>query len=186
MESFHDFLKRIKLFADLSEQEIDEILRLTNRMRIKAGTLICQEGDFGQSMYVIREGVVRVERQSASKTPLKLARMSEGMVIGEMALVDDQPRSATLVAETDCILYEIQRIDFEDFKAEQHPAAYKLLRAIAFDCCERLRSVNQQIKTYTENPKALFEPDVTLGLRAEEITLTKRLKGFLRLFGATD
>ncbi|RJO66102.1 MAG: cyclic nucleotide-binding domain-containing protein [Myxococcales bacterium] len=181
-ETFHDFIRRVQLFADFSEEEASALLRLTNRVRFTAGGTICTEGSPGKFMYIIREGVLRVERQSDTGKPFTIARLGEGQVVGEMSLVDDAPRSASLVAETDGVLYEIRREDFETMKKEMNPAAYKLLRAIAKGECERLRRVNQQVEHYLQNPMALFDVRIETGTMKRSATpdLAER---FLSFFG---
>jgi len=180
-ESFHDFLGRVAMFKEFTAQEIDELLRITNRVRFKPEQVICRAGEDGDCMYIIREGIIKVMARNERGADFILARLSEGEVVGEMSLVDDAPRSATLVAETDAVLYEIYRADFSDLKDEMNPSAYKLLREIAKSSCHRLREVNVQIHHYMDNPAKLFEPEVKSGI--ESTTVTDRAKRFLKLFG---
>ncbi len=177
-ETFHNFLSRVALFQDLTDPEIDELLRITNRVRMKPGDVVTQEGDEGDSLYIIREGVVQVKRRT-SGGEIVIARLSEGEVIGEMALIDGAPRSASLVAETAGTLYQVRRDNLDILKSEMSPAAYKILRAIALICCERLRDINTQIQHYIENPATLFEPEVKTGTTEAKGRVSK----FLNLFG---
>jgi CRP-like cAMP-binding protein len=181
-ETLHDFFRRLALFADFNERELDDFLRLSNRLRLNTNDVLCREGDEGHSMYIIREGVVRVERDAGNGQPLTLARLSEGMVVGEMALVDEAPRSASLVAESEGIVYEFRRRDFEALRDGMHPAPYKLMRAISLDCCERLRRVNGQIEDFIHNPASLFAPDIRSDAQPEA-GVAGRVKSFLKRFG---
>lgn len=177
-ESFHEFLSRMSMFKDYSESEIDELLRITNRARFKPGTAICAQGERGDSMYIIRSGIVSVQTAAPTGATVTLARLSEGMVVGEMSLIDNSPRSASLVAESEVVLYVISRANFDRLKAEMNPAAYKLMRAIGQVCCERLRDVNEQISHYMEDPMRLFEPEVKTGSTDKTRILADRFKGF--------
>ncbi len=180
-ETFHEFCGRVRIFSDFSEPELDELLRITNRVRIKKGQLLCKEGGDGDSMFVIREGVVRVVGKTAMGGIVPLARLSEGHVVGEMALIDESPRSATLEAESDVVVYTIRRSDFQVLKEELNPVAFKLIRALGREACERLRDANVQIQHYLHNPAELFVPDVLSGMEPPKET-KKLTQTFLRFF----
>lgn len=180
-ETFHEFIRRVAMFKDFNDEEIDEILRIMNRIQVHPMQVIAKEGEIGDRMFLVREGVVQVKRILPGGREMILARLSSGMVIGEMSLMDDEPRSAHLVAESEGVLYAMRRRDLDDLKAEMHPAAYKLLRSIATICCERLREVNDQIQRYLDNPVKLFEPEIRHGM--ESATIKDRINRFLKIFG---
>lgn len=183
-ESLVEFLGRLELLDGFSQAEIEALLPLCNRVKAQAGDVICHEGDIGDMMYVIREGVVSIQRRVGRGDPIVLARLSEGMVVGEMSLVDDAPRSATLVAESESLLYKISSRDFGELKLDMDPAAFKLLRAIAGICCDRIRDVNSQVQGFIENPAILFEPEVRSDhLAPSAETVLSRVKSFVNIFG---
>jgi len=77
-----------------------------------AKTVLFQEGDYGDRVFVIAEGLVSVEKEGPTGKRV-LAVRSEGDVVGEMALLDGKPRSATAVCQTDCLLLSITKSEFE-------------------------------------------------------------------------
>jgi len=186
-ETLFDFFSRLALFKDFAEDELNQILRITNRVRFKAKNMICNEGDEGDSMYIIREGIVKVMRKPKHGAAIVLARLSEGFTVGEMSLVDDSPRSAALVSETDVLMYEIRRADFDILRHEFSPAAFKLLRSIGLTCCERIRDVNDQVQLYMENPTTLFTPEIKAETSPDEpAQVGAKVKRFLKIFGKRD
>jgi len=182
-ESMHEFLARVDVFCNFSESELNTIVRITNRRQVKAGDFLCFEGDSGDSMFIVRDGVVRVVRKAETGSDLILARLSSGNIIGEMSLIDEEPRSASLEVESDALVYEIRREAFEDIKDAMDPAAYKLLREISRLLCRRIRNVNQQVYRYIKNPDSLFIPEVESSTVKINDTIRQRINRFLSLFG---
>ena len=99
--------------------------------------VIIKEGDGGAFMYVLLEGRVRVSIKGRF-----VERLGPGGVLGEMALVDNSPRVATVVAETDCSMLSINRRDFLLFVKTKPEFSLSLLKELA----ERLRHLNSQAK----------------------------------------
>lgn len=100
-----------------------------------AGQTIVEGGTHGGSMYVVFEG--EVEIRDGEK---ELEVGGPGTIFGEMALIDDSPRSATVVAKTDCRLVEVDRRRFEFMVQETPYFALEVMRVMA----DRLRRVNHK------------------------------------------
>lgn len=182
----HEFLARVDVFSNFNESELNTIVRITNRRLVKANEILCQEGETGDSMFIVRDGVIRVMRKAEAGSDLILARLSSGNVIGEMSLVDEEPRSASLIAEGEGLVYEIRRAAFEDLKDAMDPAAYKLLREISRTTCRRIRNVNQQVYAYIKNPDSLFVPEVENSTIKMSDNIKQRINRFLSLFGRSE
>ena len=95
--------------------------------KFSAGDVIFKEGDTGDSMYVVLDGAVRVEINGQPVTGLHAGEM-----FGEMALVDNSPRSATVIADSDCSLAVIDEKRFEEMIRET-PYFYKHLLHLLAD-----------------------------------------------------
>ena len=121
-----------KLLADL-EREFEEKPAAMHPLN----KVVMKEGDRGIFMYVVREGVV-----SISIREKVIEKVGPGGVFGEMALVDQSPRVATAMAETDCILLAINRIDFLNLVKTKPAFALSLLKALS----ERLRFMTSLYK----------------------------------------
>lgn len=133
-----DLLKNIYLFKDLTSQELEQIATISSTETFNAGDEIFAEGDKAASLFVIKYGSVKI-RRSGKDSSTEVAHLGTGGHFGEMAFVDDEPRSATV--ET-LERSEIIRIDFEKLRDLFHEApvmAVKFYRALSLFLCGRLR-----------------------------------------------
>ena len=149
-----EFFGRIPLFSSLTPDELNELLRAIQPTKLAANDYLFKEGDAGDAAYVIESGEVDVllERREAT---IPLATLGPDAVIGEIALLDGQPRTASVRACGDVSLFRIDKTEFDFLRRNLHPAAYKVVRIIAVEVCERLRGTNQLIH------KALAESQET-------------------------
>jgi|GEM_PF-432208 len=97
-------LQRIELFAHLTEEDFIWLAHAVEEVEYAPGDAICRTGDYGDTMYAIISGEVRVHLGSVD-----LARLQEGEYFGEMAVIDSGPRSADCSAATDVVLLEVHR-----------------------------------------------------------------------------
>lgn len=125
-------LSSIPLFSACSPKEIKRIARITRTREEAAGTVLTREGHPGEEFFIVAEGKVRVSLRDDS-----LATLGPGEFFGEMALLDDSPRSATITAETPVRVHTIAAPDFEALLDEVPTVARKLLRGVG----RRLRQV---------------------------------------------
>ncbi len=154
-----EILKKMNILSDLSEKELEEIHKIAKRVEIPAGTVIMREGDVGDSMYLFAGGEVsvtknltlKIGKKGFSKAEKSMVRLNAQFVsfFGDMAMFENDVRSATITASTDCLLYEIKRDAFER-TTEKNPAlGYRLIRKIAAVLCHRVRQGNQDILKLT-------------------------------------
>jgi CRP-like cAMP-binding protein len=110
------------------------LARATNETRTyKAGEVIFSAGDEGHEFFVVKSGKVGVRLRNRT-----LDTMGEGEVFGEMALIDSEPRSASAVAETDCVVVPVSEKQFLFMTSEAPYFALSLMRVLA----QRLRTAN--------------------------------------------
>ncbi|MBN2126596.1 MAG: cyclic nucleotide-binding domain-containing protein [Deltaproteobacteria bacterium] len=115
-------VKNTSIFRNLDDNELAEVLNITREKRVHQGDTIMQEGDKGDTMYMIVEGEVGVSKTLTMKfgdddyreTEKVLIRFrpEDHAIFGEMALIAQDSRSASISAKTDCVLLEIKRGDF--------------------------------------------------------------------------
>ncbi|HXV81781.1 MAG TPA: cyclic nucleotide-binding domain-containing protein [Candidatus Binatia bacterium] len=108
--------------------------------RYQAGEIIVQENDFGETAYVIGEGQVEVSKELNGQK-VHLAYLRAGETFGEMSMIDEKPRSATVTAVTETVVSEIQRDDFFNSFQTDPKVALTLLKVLF----ERLREADAMI-----------------------------------------
>jgi CRP-like cAMP-binding protein len=94
-------LSRSPLFEMLSNQELEYVAELSRPRKFTAGQVVFEEGELGDSLYVIVSGEMEVQRRDAQGKPQLLSRLGHPDFFGEMSLVDKEYRSATVKAKTD-------------------------------------------------------------------------------------
>jgi CRP-like cAMP-binding protein len=119
-------LKRAPLFADLSRKELTELAKVTDVVDFDTGKVLCREGQTGQEFFVIMEGEVEVTRRGK-----KLATGGSGEFFGEIALVENLPRTATVTAQTPICSFVLTRRSFLRLLDEQPRVERKVMRTLA-------------------------------------------------------
>lgn len=135
-----DTLKKIPLFRYLTYQELVKVLNITYLETYEAGAQIIKEGDSGEDLYVILAGRVVVSRGSQ-----EIVELHPGVHFGEMALVDQSPRSATVAARDASRLLVVQRRSFYTLIRKEPVLAVKLLWSFVQVLSRRLRETNEQL-----------------------------------------
>ena len=163
------FFAQVPLFSKLSGDELNELLRAIKPSQLKEGEFLCKEGDPSNAAYVIQSGTLDVflERKDVS---VPLAQLGANDVLGEIALLDGQPRTAHVRAMSDVTLFEIDRAEFDFLRRNLHPAAYKVIREIAITLCDRVRQSNSIIReTVTERDQIESGQPVEDMIESDEI-----------------
>lgn len=133
-------LGKSKLFREMSEMELGAIQAITETRSFAAGQVIFQEGDPGDGLYVVAEGMVLISTIVDSAQQRVLSRMGPGEFFGEMAVLENEPRCASATAETDCRLYFIPRSGLLAMLELSPKLAFCLVRLFS----QRLRDFNRQ------------------------------------------
>ena len=134
-----EFLKRISWFEDLDERSLEAIERAAVEQSYKPGQEIVRQGDTGVGAFIIRSGKVDIVQDRDGKQT-KLATLGPGEVIGEMALLDEFPRSASARAVEPTTALGIQRWHFRGI-LESHP---QLALALLPILVRRIRNAEAQ------------------------------------------
>jgi hypothetical protein len=129
------FLKEVKLFSELDFDSLQALNELFEPHRFGEGDAIFKEGDAGHHLFLVEKGTVRLESGGHL-----IASASQGDFFGEMALIDESPRSADAICTEDCTLLTLERRAFEE-ATEYYP---QILRALNSLLAERIRELNAQ------------------------------------------
>jgi CRP-like cAMP-binding protein len=158
-------LANVWLFSDLGERELDELLKLTSTRHLDDGETLFRKGDPGRRLYGVVEGRLKIFASGGDGKEVVFGLSDPGDVTGEIALLDSEGRSATVVALQPSELLTLDRRDFLPF-LERHPrVAIRLAELLA----ERLRRLSE-----------LTADSVLLALRAR---LAKKLVALARNYG---
>ena len=134
-------LRTVPLFREVAESDLRAIAALVRERQFPKGSLILSEGDPGDALYFIVQGQVKVTVVAEDGREVILSVLGDGAFFGEMALLDDEPRSAHVISMADTTLLQLRR---EDFRARLHQApelAISLLRELS----RRLRPADSTI-----------------------------------------
>jgi CRP-like cAMP-binding protein len=140
-------LKSIPVFSTTEPQEAAELVKLLHAAPLEAGQVLFREKTSGDAMWILGSGtVVSVSATpTGKKRPMVIAQAREGETVGEMALIDEGPRSATAVVTQRGPAHRIDAADFKALRSAFHPVAYKILRQICRQLCSRLRATSERI-----------------------------------------
>ena len=128
-----DVLRKVPLFSGLGLRHLDLLARAVREKNIKAGAVLARQGKRERDFMLILDGTVRVERDGHA-----LAHLKAGDFCGEMSLIDGQPRSATVLAESPCVLL---LLDHRSFR-KSLDSIPELQRKILITLCQRLRDAD--------------------------------------------
>jgi CRP/FNR family transcriptional regulator, cyclic AMP receptor protein len=119
-------LKRAPLFADLSRKDLTKLARVSEDMEVEPGKVLTKEGESGREFFVIVDGKVDVTRKGR-----RLSTRGAGDFIGEIALLEDIPRTATVKAKTPLRFFVLTRKDFRQLVDENPSVERKVMRTLA-------------------------------------------------------
>lgn len=143
-----DILKNLSLFTELNYGAIKELAYLFGESVFQAGETIFEENDAGSSLLVIISGEVRITQRADVSGEETLSVLKKGDFFGEMALLEDLPRSATAIAHIDTFIMEISRERFLRFLEKDPASGVKVLITLARSLSARLREADVKIKAF--------------------------------------
>jgi len=140
-----NFLKSISLFQKLQLKELSILERTLHIRKYKKDEVIFNENEPGAALYIIEQGKVEIFK-SYDSNPILLTTLEEGMFFGELALFDEKPRSATVIATNDCTLIALSKPDFMLFCKKEAKIGNKIIMELGKILSSRLRVANEQIE----------------------------------------
>ena len=146
-----DHLKELRdfpLLKKISDEDLKILSELLQVRRFQAGENIITEGDTGSEMYILTEGTVDIIKTTVFGDKFVVATLEAKMhaVFGEMAMVDNDRRSATVKAKSPCTTLSIDHLSFEKFCDEHPQSGVELLRLISINLVRNIRTENNNLK----------------------------------------
>jgi CRP-like cAMP-binding protein len=136
-----ELLTRVPVFAGLSEYDLAAVATVSILRHYDAGEVVFREGDEGDTCYIVRTGLARAIRQHSDGRSITLSHFGVGDIFGELAMFDDEPRSATVDVIEDTDVIGIPGRDMQRLMREHPEIAVKLIAALA----KRLRATNERL-----------------------------------------
>ncbi|MBN1572811.1 MAG: cyclic nucleotide-binding domain-containing protein [Deltaproteobacteria bacterium] len=138
------YIKKLNLFQDLNDKELDTVSKLLMIENYPKDHVLFRRGDRGDKLYIISKGAVRISLEIENKKEEALAVLNAGEHFGEMALVDDAPRSADVIIHEDAELLVLSKENFKEISLNHRDIAYKMFWVLLKTISSRLRnSINQ-------------------------------------------
>lgn len=139
---YEEALGRVELFSSLDKKELQALAKACQERTYKAGTTIIKQGDTGVGLYIITAGHVRIlQAHSPDRAEEDLGTYGPGSVLGEMALLDDLPRSASAAAIEDVTALLLPVWEFRTVVRNHPEIALKLLSVLT----RRLRKIESRV-----------------------------------------
>ncbi|HEU5219720.1 MAG TPA: Crp/Fnr family transcriptional regulator [Gemmatimonadales bacterium] len=136
-----DVIRTVPLFRQVPESELSALAQLVHERRAPRGGLILSQGDRGDTLFLIRSGQVKVSVVAEDGREVILSVLGSGSFFGELALLDDEPRSAHVIAMEDTTLLQLRREDFRNRLTLSPDLSVSLLRELS----QRLRRADDTI-----------------------------------------
>lgn len=143
------FLRGVRLFGEFTAPDLAALAASLRARSLRRGQVLFREGDPGEEMFLVRDGVVVVSKAVTGRVEQVLARVVPGDFFGEMSLFDRSPRSATVQAETDAALLALDRSALRALTRDNPRAAAAFFEALVQVFIERLRASGDLVAEVT-------------------------------------
>lgn len=146
-QSVRALLQDIPLFDGLSQKNLSAIQAILHRREFSPGEILFHQGNPGVGMYVIQKGKIEILYEPTDEV---LAELTDGDFFGELALLNETPRSATAVSRGDSVLHGLFRPDLMDLVERQPSLGVQILLHMGQVLSERLVRTNEQVQELRE------------------------------------
>lgn len=143
-ELYFNLLRRMPVFGGLNDDSLELIVSRSREISVPTGAYFFREGDGANSFFVLQAGTAIVERTCGQST-LELGRLKRGDCIGEMAIIDLLPRSASVRAEVDCKALELALRSLHELYKQDVEQYAIIMMNMGREVSRRLRRADDQI-----------------------------------------
>lgn len=141
-------LSKFRIFEDLTDDELKLVYNMLGRKILSPSEALFLEGEMGDRFYMIESGTISICIEIEDVGVEELASLGDGDFFGEMALIDEGPRSASAVARNKVSLLYLNKSDFLKLIEENITISNKILKAFVLEFCERLRESSDRLKSF--------------------------------------
>ena len=143
--SLEQILSKVPAFSGLSPRELKEVASIVHKREYRLGEPVFSQGDPGLGMYIIQEGEISITLSGKDNEERELAILSDGDFFGELALLDESPRSANARCKTECVLIGFFRPDLFELIEKKHQLGIKIIFKLAEIVAQRLRNTDKEL-----------------------------------------
>lgn len=145
LDHLRDLVNDVPQLFSLGPEEVNKLLHYVSYKLAKKGSPLFKEGESGDSMFYIANGVIDIIKESIEGNPIKLAQFARDNMLGEMSLVDTSPRSATAIVTEDAELIILTRESFDNLLKNIPSIGIKIFKQIAGTLSQRVRFANGRL-----------------------------------------
>ncbi len=136
------FLRQVDLFKSLSEKALFELASITIEQTHPPKTIVFKEGDKGDALYIVKSGKINILKRNSQGVDSVIVSLGKGAVVGDMAIIDEQPRSATIGTVSETVFLIITKEDFKTLLGNVPEISFQILKLTT----ERLRATNTHLQ----------------------------------------
>ena len=160
--TIEEVLSKVPAFANLAPRELKEVAAIVHKREYRSGEPVFYQGDPGLGMYIVKDGEVSIVIQGKDGNERELALFGDGDFFGELALLDESPRSANAVCKTECTLIGFFRPDLFELIEKNTTLGIKIVLKLAEIVAQRLRHTDKElskVKSQLDRLQAQEEKD---------------------------
>jgi CRP/FNR family transcriptional regulator, cyclic AMP receptor protein len=153
-----DLLRALPVFEGLSTNELVQVERVLHERRYNADEIVFNEGEPGAGMYIVNKGEIAIVKSIENGKTIQLALIPQRSFFGEIALLDEIPRSASARATTETLLFGFSKPDLESIIDRNYRLGFKIISNLSRLVCRRLIKANENTEQLQNQLNALNHP----------------------------
>jgi CRP/FNR family transcriptional regulator, cyclic AMP receptor protein len=143
--STEELLSKVPAFIDLTAKELKEVAAIVHRREYRTSEPVFSQGDPGLGMYIIQSGEVAITITGRDGNERELVALNDGDFFGELALLDESPRSANARCKTECLLIGFFRPDLFELIEKKASLGIKIVLKLSEIVAQRLRETDKEL-----------------------------------------
>ena len=144
-ETTEEVLSKVPAFSNLSARELKEVATIVHKREYRTGEPVFYQGDPGLGMYIVQDGEVSITILGKDGNERELATLNDGDFFGELALLDESPRSANAICKTEFTLIGFFRPDLFELIEKKNTLGIKIVLKLAEIVAQRLRQTDKEL-----------------------------------------
>jgi CRP-like cAMP-binding protein len=156
-----DMIAETRLFSDLDWKDIEALAGYVQCYELSAGTVVFREGDAGSYMCLLVTGEVEILKKDHEGKACRIVTITKGKTVGEMSIIDGEPRSATCAATQDSVLLLLTKDNYMRIMKDRPAVAVHILAKLAKQLSQRLRGTSGQLVEYLGPERRKGAPIIT-------------------------